>query len=189
VSESWPAWATEPIEIVDPDPAWATRASALRADLEDRLAPWLEGSIEHVGSTAVPGLAAKPVVDLLAPVPVGSATEEAHGPLTTAGWELVPPELDERSLRRLYVLAEGSRRRAHLHLVDPDHPRARAEVVFRDQLRQQPELAGTYERLKRVAAARHRDDREAYTEAKSDFVQQVLDAAEAASSCHRRSPG
>jgi GrpB-like predicted nucleotidyltransferase (UPF0157 family)/uncharacterized cupin superfamily protein len=174
VSESWPAWATEPIEVVDPDPAWATRAASLRADLEDRLGPWLEGSIEHVGSTAVPGLAAKPVIDLLAPVRLIAVADRLHGPLVEGGWELVPPELDGRAWRRLYVLAEGSRRRAHLHLVDPSHPRWSDEVTFRDQLRQRPDLASDYARLKRLAATAHRDDREAYTDAKSDFVRRVL---------------
>jgi GrpB-like predicted nucleotidyltransferase (UPF0157 family)/uncharacterized cupin superfamily protein len=174
VSETWPAWATEPIEIVDPDPAWTARAAALREDLEDRLGPWLEGDIEHVGSTAVPGLAAKPVLDLLAPVRLGSVAAELHRPLAEAGWELVPPELDGRAWRRLYVLAEGSRRRAHLHLVDPSDPRWCDEVTFRDRLRQRPDLAAAYARLKRLAAAAHRDDREAYTDAKSDFVHRVL---------------
>jgi GrpB-like predicted nucleotidyltransferase (UPF0157 family)/uncharacterized cupin superfamily protein len=174
VSQSWPAWATEPIEIVDPDPAWAARAAALREDLEDRLGPWLEGDIEHVGSTAVPGLAAKPVVDLLAPARLGSVADRLHRPLAEAGWELVPPELDGRAWRRLYVLAEGGRRLAHLHLVDPSNPRWCDEVTFRDQLRQRPDLATAYARLKRLAAVAHRDDREAYTDAKSDFVRRVL---------------
>jgi GrpB-like predicted nucleotidyltransferase (UPF0157 family) len=179
VSETWPAWATEPIEIVEPDPAWPDRASALRADLEDRLAPWLEGDVEHVGSTAVPGLAAKPVIDLLAPVRLASAAVELHRPLIEAGWELVPPELDGRAWRRLYVLAEGGRRRAHLHLVDPSHPRWHDEVIFRDRLRQRPDLASAYVHLKRLAASTYRDDRDAYTEAKSDFVHRVLTEAEA----------
>jgi hypothetical protein len=62
VTASWPAWATERVDVVPADPRWAAVARGLLRDLHDRLRPWLDGRIEHVGSTAVPGLAAKPIV-------------------------------------------------------------------------------------------------------------------------------
>ena len=133
-------------------------------------------TIHHVGSTAVPGLAAKPIIDLLAIVESLEDTWGAHDTLTEAGWELVPPELDDRPWRRMFVLPDGDRRVAHLHFVRADHPRARETLAFRDTLRRDPSLADEYAHLKRRAATTHHDDREAYTEAKSAFVARVVAA-------------
>lgn len=176
MSDDWPAWATEKVEIRDWDPTWAQLASELVSDLHDRLAPWLAGSVEHVGSTSVQGLAAKPVVDLMAPVASLPADSGAAGPLADVGWELVPPELDRRPWRRLYVLPEDDRRLAHLHLVESTHPRWSETLRFRDRLRRQPELARAYAEVKRRAARAHAEDRDAYTAAKSDFVERVVNA-------------
>lgn len=170
----WPAWATQPISVVDPDPRWADLADELVERLHRTLGESAPDAIHHVGSTAVPGLAAKPVIDLLAIVESWDETLRSHDALTEAGWELVPPELDERPWRRLYVLPDGARRVAHLHLVRADHPRARDTLTFRDRLRSDPSLADEYAELKRAAARAHRDDREAYTEAKSAFVARVI---------------
>jgi GrpB-like predicted nucleotidyltransferase (UPF0157 family) len=174
VSDAWPAWARQEVEISEPDPAWEWQAAELRAGLERRLARWFDGHVERVGSTAVPGLAAKPVIDLLAPVNSLAESERADDVLAAEGWHLVPPELDQRPWRRMYVLPEGDRRLAHLHLVEPTHPQWRDVLLFRDRLRLHPELAAEYMRIKRLAARAHPDDREAYTAAKSAFVQQVI---------------
>ncbi|MDP8928353.1 MAG: GrpB family protein [Actinomycetota bacterium] len=171
---SWPAWATQKVSISDWDPAWEQRAGELVPDLSQRLAQWLAESVEHVGSTAVQGLAAKPVVDLMAPVRSLVDAPGADAILAEAGWQLVPPKLDQRPWRRMYVLPEDDRRLAHLHLVELNHPRWRETLFFRDRLRQDPELAREYARVKRLAARAHTKDREAYTEAKSAFVQDVV---------------
>jgi GrpB-like predicted nucleotidyltransferase (UPF0157 family) len=175
---SWPAWATEPVRIVDHDPAWGELADRLRPVLDDLLAPWRAGPVVHVGSTAVPGLAAKPTIDLLAPVHDLDAAADADPVLAEAGWALIPPDLDERPWRRSFVLPDGDRRVAHLHLVAHGHAKVTETLAFRDALRRDPALARRYAERKRAAAARHRDDREAYTAAKGAFVEQVLrDAA------------
>lgn len=174
MTEDWPTWATEKVEILDWDPSWAQRASELISDLDDSLARWLVGPIEHIGSTAVPGLAAKPVIDLMAPVGSLAGAAEADEVLMEAGWELVPPELDQRPWRRMYVMPDGDRRLAHLHLIEPEHPRWREVLLFRDRLRQDPQLVQRYQHIKRLAARAHPDDREAYTKAKSDFVEHVV---------------
>lgn len=174
MGEDWPPWATQKVEIHAWDPSWQQRAAELIAALEPLLERWLAGRIEHVGSTAVPGLAAKPVIDLQAPVVSLVGSEPADHLLAEAGWHLVPPELDQRAWRRLHVLADSDRRVAHLHLVEGDHPRRRETLDFRDQLREQPALAAQYERLKRTAAHEHGDDREAYTHAKAAFIRTVV---------------
>lgn len=66
---SWPAWAAARVELAEPDPSWPARGRALAADLDELLSPWLVTAVEHVGSTAVSGLLAKPVLDLMAAVP------------------------------------------------------------------------------------------------------------------------
>lgn len=169
--EDWPAWAQQHVEVVEADPTWARQAADLATDLQRRLAPWLDGPVEHVGSTAVPGLPAKPVLDLLAPVTSLADAALADDVLAAAGWHLVPPELDGRPWRRMHVLAEGGRRLAHLHLVASTHPHRRELVRFRDLLRAEPDLAAEYARIKRRAAAAHGHDREAYTRAKAAFVE------------------
>ncbi|MQA17130.1 MAG: GrpB family protein [Pseudonocardiaceae bacterium] len=174
---SWPVWATEPVEVVAPDPHWADRGPALAGELDGLLAPWLVAAVEHVGSTAVPGLRAKPVLDLMAAVadPAAMARDAAE-PLQRAGWELVPPELDGRAWRRLFVKPDmaGRRRVAHLHVMRPDEPRRAQLRLFRDRLRADPGLADRYAALKATLAARHPDDRERYTAAKARFVEEVL---------------
>ena len=175
--EDWPAWATQGVEVDEWSPSWSQIADDLIDGLADLLEPWAAAPLEHVGSTAVQGLPAKPVVDLLAPVRSLVAAEAADEVLAAAGWHLVPPGLDQRPWRRMYVLPDGDRRVAHLHLVEADHERFRDTLRFRDQLRQRPELASAYARLKYDAAEEHRDDREAYTAAKTAFVRSVVDGA------------
>ncbi|MFA9445276.1 GrpB family protein [Egicoccus sp. AB-alg6-2] len=185
MEQDWPAWATEAVEVVPPDPAWPALAAALRRRLTPVLGPWLVGGIEHVGSTAVAGLAAKPIVDLLAPVERLAAADDVapalprpqpwHStPRADEGWALVPPDLDGRPWRRLFVLPSGARRLAHLHLVAGDDPHVAELLAFRDALRGDAELAAAYATHKRSAATDHRGDREAYTAAKTAFVLGVL---------------
>lgn len=174
MTERWPAWAVERVEVVAPDPAWPVLAAQLIEQLRPRLAPLLAGPIEHVGSTAVAGLRAKPVVDLMAPVTDLGTGPAADAPLAEAGWELVPPELDSRPWRRFYVLPEGARRVAHLQLVERAAPRWAEVIAFRDALRRDPGLARAYAETKAAAAVAHAEDREAYTAAKAEFIASVL---------------
>ncbi len=171
----WPPWAREPVVIVEPDPSWPGRAATLQVDLAARLATDLDGPIEHVGSTAVPGLPAKPVIDLLAPVRSLQVVAAAEVALADAGWHLVPPDLDDRPWRRLFVLPDRARRVAHLHLVEAAHPKAQEEVRFRDLLRARPDLACIYAEVKRFAASTYQHDREAYTAAKAGVIRTLLD--------------
>jgi GrpB-like predicted nucleotidyltransferase (UPF0157 family) len=175
VSQDWPAWATQPVEIVEPDPNWPGLASQLIVDLRVRLAPWLGGEVEHVGSTAVPNLPAKPILDLMAPIRSLDRAAESDTTLAEAGWELVPPELDQRRWRRFHVLPDGDRRFAHLQLVERTHPMTVEVLAFRDALRADAAAAAEYATLKRRLAATSADDREAYTRAKSTFVRSILD--------------
>lgn len=172
-----PAWAHEPPEICPFDPGWRDSARAECTRLAAVLGPWLVDGVEHIGSTAVPGLPAKPVVDLMASVrDPDVVAREASAELAADGWCAVPPELDGRPWRRFFVKpdAPGLRRVAHLHVLAAGHPRWDQQLAFRDALRRDPGLAARYAGLKRRLATRHADDRESYTRAKSDFVAEVL---------------
>ena len=176
-SGTWPRWAREEVQQVPPDPAWPGRGRRLARKLDALLAPWLLADVEHIGSTAVPGLAAKPVLDLMAAVADPAAVvRDGCERLCGAGWVLVPPELDRRPWRRFFVApdAEGRRRVAHLHVLRPDEPRWTQQLTFRDLLRANADLRRSYAELKVGLAARHPRDRERYTEAKAEFIRAAL---------------
>jgi GrpB-like predicted nucleotidyltransferase (UPF0157 family) len=96
--------------------------------------------------------------------------------LAANGWCYVPPELDRRPWRRFFVKpdASGQRRIAHLHVIPAGHPRWSEQIAFRDALRHDDQLARQYGDLKRMLAAQHADDREAYTDAKTKFIADTL---------------
>jgi GrpB-like predicted nucleotidyltransferase (UPF0157 family) len=177
MGDAAPAWAYEEPELHPDDPAWGDRGRAECARLAEILAPWLADGVEHVGSTAVPGLAAKPVIDLMASVRDPDAVVmQAGGRLAADGWCYVPPELDRRPWRRFFVRpdASGQRRVAHLHVMASGRPRWAEQIAFRDALGSDDQLARSYEALKHNLAEQHKDDREAYTEAKANFVAVAL---------------
>lgn len=172
--DDWPTWATEAVHVVDADPAWATAGAAAAAELDALLLPWLVGEVEHVGSTSVPGLDAKPVLNLQAPVANFECAADVAETLAPHGWHYVPPELDGRPCRRFLVHVTDDRRTRHLHLLVSGSTRWADQLTFRDTLRADPELATRYGQLKHALAAEHPNDREAYTQGKADLVRAVL---------------
>ncbi|MGH2854399.1 MAG: GrpB family protein [Solirubrobacteraceae bacterium] len=153
-----------PVEIVDYDSAWPAAFEAER----ERLAPLLEGSeIHHFGSTAVPGLAAKPVIDMI--VLVGDLDAPIAALVSDAAYQF--PEAFNATLphRRFLCYPTAAHRTHHLHLVDEREELDR-RLRFRDRLRADRALAAEYATLKRALAERHQEDREAYTDAKATFV-------------------
>lgn len=149
--------------------AFASEADRLRELLGDRLC-----GLEHVGSTAVEGLPAKPVVDVLGLVADLGTARELVAPLADAGYEHRPGDVSGRSF-----LAKGppSNRTHYLSLTPTGGRVHREQVAFRDYLRDHPRTAARYARLKREFAARYPEDRESYTAAKEPFVADVLSTA------------
>jgi len=168
--QSYPAWATEPVRMVPPDPAWPGKARQLQIELSGL---GIE-NIEHVGSTAIPDLPAKPIIDLVANVPSFDILDQLAIQLRPSGWHYVPPELDQRPFRRLLIKVENEKRAAHLHLMLPDSMERKAEIRFRDLLISNPELKARYATLKQRLAAEYPNDREAYTNAKTNFIKEAL---------------
>lgn len=167
--------AAEPIRIVTYDPEWATRFDRERDLLRHAIGAWVVGEIHHVGSTAVPGLDAKPVIDILVGVEDLATSRACFEPL--AGLEyLYAAYLPEEM--HWFCKPDPSRRTHHLHLVPRDSRRYRDELAFRDHLRSNPGKARDYAELKYRLAARFEREREDYTAAKADFIQHALDEAE-----------
>ncbi len=156
----------DPVEIVDYDPRWAAMFSEEAPRIREAL-DGLDVVVEHVGSTSVPGLAAKPTIDIMVVVPDPARGREAIEPLTKLGYEY----RGELGIPGRFYFAKGGRPHTyHLHLYHCGHPEVERLLLFRDYLRDHPASAHEYEQLKRELAEKFRNDREAYTEAKNDFI-------------------
>lgn len=133
--------------------------------------------VQHFGSTAVPGLAAKPVIDLLAGVESMAVAESLVEPLLESGYTTSAEFNATLTDRRWFMRWLDGHRTHHLHVVVFGGPEWRRRLRFRDVLRAQPEVAQRYALLKSRLAAEHGSDREAYTRAKSAFVRCVVENA------------
>jgi GrpB-like predicted nucleotidyltransferase (UPF0157 family) len=163
-----------PVEVVAYDPAWPSRFEEERAVLEDLLAHWLVADIEHVGSTAVPGLAAKPVIDIMVPVESLEASRGSIEAASRAGYMYWPYKAD---VMHWFCKPSVAHRTHHLHIVPFESSLWFDRLRFRDALRSDSGLAERYAELKLHLASRYRHDREAYTEGKAGFVMTVLAGA------------
>ena len=164
----------DPVIVVPYDESWPSLFEEERARIERAIGPWVE-EIEHVGSTAVPGLAAKPVIDIMAGVKSLDDSPILVERLVGLGYEYVPEFERVLPFRRYFRKMREGRRTHQIHLVE----RSNAEwwdrhLLFRDYLRANPEIAGEYARLKHELSGRFGEDREAYTDAKTDFISEVV---------------
>ena len=131
--------------------------------------------IEHIGSTAVPGLGAKPIIDVLLGAPVLEIVERVMPQLAADGYRYVPEFEKAFPGRRYFVKPDGQPGHFALHAVVMGSPFWREHLAFRDALRGDAALAEEYWRLKRRLASRHPNDRAAYAEAKATFIRSVVD--------------
>lgn len=168
------------VELVDYDPGWPALFEVEAARLRAVLAGLDLGlfRLEHFGSTAIPGIAAKPIIDIML-----VSSDQARWP------SLIEPikRLDyiywadnPRRDRMFFVKGMppfGARRTHHVHVRTPDD--GRPALVFCEYLRRHPHAAARYARLKRELEARHPTDREAYTAGKEQFVAEILREADA----------
>ncbi len=176
--QRWSNADSDRIEVSDPDFRWpaefASEASRIRTVLGDDSSP----RIEHVGSTAIPGIAAKPIVDILLIPPPEADWGRLIAPLESL--EYVFWDENPRRDRMFFVKGMppyGKGRTHHVHVRQPED--ARDMLLFRDYLIRNRAVAVRYEALKRELAGRHPTDRESYTQAKRRFVEAVLEEARA----------
>ena len=159
------------VELRSYDPAWAKEF----ADERDRLGLALGDDVvgvEHVGSTSVPGLSAKPLIDILLGLRNLSGLDSpVVGVLQRLGYQAMA----DRVYPERVFMPKGpeDRRTHHLHLVVAGSEEWRAPLRFRDALRADAALRGEYDALKRILAEQHAADRATYSELKADFIQRV----------------
>jgi GrpB-like predicted nucleotidyltransferase (UPF0157 family) len=163
-----------PIQLVPYDPSWPQQFEHERAQLARILATWTTGPIEHIGSTAIPGLAAKPIIDIMAPVQDLDVSRDALPAVASHGYLYFPYHAD---VMHWFCKPSPSHRTHHLHLVPAGSRLWIERLAFRDHLRRNAAMAAEYSALKHHLAAVHQHDREAYTDAKGPFVQRVLELA------------
>jgi len=162
-------WLLFPINLVAHNPQW----SCWYAEKKNKLEKLFRANsvdfyrIEHIGSTAVPDIFAKPIIDILIELNSSREMQKAKTVLVSAGYRCMSEKESRISLNDGYTERGFAERVFHLHL------RLRGdcdEIAFRDYLISRPDVAAEYERLKRDLAERYKFDRDAYTEAKTPFV-------------------
>lgn len=163
------------IVLAESDPAWpeefARHASRIRAALGP-----VARQVEHIGSTSVPGLAAKPIIDILVTVDQTSAEETYLQPLLGAGYGLRVRELGHRMLRT-------SELDVHVHVQEVGDPDAEGYLLFQDHLRANAADRALYEDTKRALVQRDWPSMNAYADAKTDVITRIKERAGAR---HRR---
>jgi GrpB-like predicted nucleotidyltransferase (UPF0157 family) len=162
----------EPVRIEPYDPGWPERYDRERAALEEVLGEAVTGGVHHIGSTAVPGLDAKPIIDVLVGVEDLETARSYIEPLKALDYVYAPYRAETEAW---FCKPHPARRTHHLHLVPAGSERFRADLAFRDHLRAHQEVAEEYVALKRRLAAEFEHEREAYTRAKAEFVRRVVE--------------
>jgi GrpB-like predicted nucleotidyltransferase (UPF0157 family) len=156
------------------DPAWPAGFDTEATLLAQAMAPWITGGVHHVGSTAIPGLTAKPVIDIMIGVPDLESTRPCIDLLSALDYCYAPYRAD---VMHWFCKPNPRRRTHHLHLVPSGSQRFTDVLAFRDYLRAHPGPARQYEQLKQQLAARYRHDRTAYTDGKGAMVAAITERA------------
>ena len=175
------------VTIVDYDPTWPDQFEQVAAGLRRQLGD-AAVAIDHIGSTAVPGLAAKDVIDVQVTVASLADADRLAPAFQQAGYAATRYRHDHRPAgdhadpglweKRLWQSPPGARRRVNVHVRVAGWPNQRYALLFRDYLRAHPHAAAAYARLKRGLAKRLGDDLRAYTELKDPACDLIVVAAE-----------
>ena len=165
---------SEAIELQAYDPAWPAMFERERALLVPILGPNAT-QIEHMGSTSIPGLPAKPVIDIIVLVIDLEAARQAIPALEATGYSFWVDNPDKSKFYLVRGLPPAPHRTHHLHIHD-NGDEVRRHLIFRDHLRAYPEIRDAYLALKLDLAQRFRDDRDAYSKHKTAFVDDILHA-------------
>lgn len=151
--------------LVDHDPAWARQYAQHEARIRAAVGAGAI-AVEHIGSTSVPGLAAKPIIDILLTVPDITAEEDYVKPLVDGGYVLRVREPGHRLVR-------NEQRDVHVHILEPDDPAAADYLLLRDHLRTDEADRRLYEDTKRELTSRTWSDMNAYADAKTAVIEEI----------------
>jgi GrpB-like predicted nucleotidyltransferase (UPF0157 family) len=164
----------DPVEIVDYDAEWPARFAALGRAMRSALGD-VAVRIDHIGSTSVPGLAAKPVIDVQISVESFEPLEVFKAPLERLGFV---HRADNPELTKRYFREAPGQRRTHVHVRRLGSFSQQLPLLFRDYLRVHPAAADVFADAKRRYADRFRDQREKYVAAKESFVWDIVRRAD-----------
>lgn len=162
------------VELSEYNPEWPSKFEDEKEFLMEVIGRWFFGSVEHVGSTAIPGLIAKPVIDIMFGVKSLEESHPAVDVLVQNGYEYFPYK---RDVMHWFCKPSDAFRTHHLHLISYESPLWEERIQFRNLLLSNQEIANEYAALKKELASRYRNDREAYTQKKWPFIQQMLERA------------
>ena len=162
------------IEVVEYQPSWVDEFQSYAKRLQQSLDGLVIG-IEHVGSTSVPGLAAKPIIDIDIVISSRVVLDQVLQRLATIGYK----HIGNDGIPGREALKWPGERRHHLYVCAVNAPNLHNHLIFRDYLREHSEVADVYGQLKKKLAQQYRQDAESYCEAKTDFIQQTVETATA----------
>jgi GrpB-like predicted nucleotidyltransferase (UPF0157 family) len=157
------------VRLVPYDSTWPLEFAA-EADRIERACAGLELRLEHIGSTSIPGIAAKPVIDILGGRPGNVAGSAYVAAFKQLGYE----HKGAYGIPGRNYFRKGIPRTHHVHLVSWSSDLWRDHLLFRDYLRAHPEIAREYETIKRELAGMYLQDKEKYTDAKGPFVRSIV---------------
>lgn len=160
------------VELVPHDEDWHRLFEEEKARIENAVGALIVG-VEHVGSTSVCGIAAKPVLDIAAAIEKYSDGARCVAPLEALDYKY----RGEYGIAKRHYFVKGEPRTHHLHVVELNGDFWRSHLLFRDHLRRNPHIAGEYENLKKELAREHSENRDAYQTGKTEFIENVLIAA------------
>ncbi|QND72810.1 GrpB family protein [Tardiphaga robiniae] len=160
----------KPVIIVPYDPAWPAKFVQIRDEILAALGSTAL-AVEHIGSTSVPGLDAKPIIDIDVIISTEADLSTAISKLSKAGYTYE----GEKGIEGRHALAQPSGLPAHhLYVCAAGNPELKRHIAFRDSLRANPDVAKSYGALKKCLAEKFGSDREGYTDAKAAFIAEVL---------------
>lgn len=161
----------EEVHIVAYDPNWVEKFNVEKELLQQTIGSLITGGIHHVGSTSVSGLSAKPIIDIMVGVDSLEKTKSCIELLSKIDYCYYPykPEL-----MHWFCKPSPEHRTHHLYLIERSNPEFKKRLAFRDYLISHPDKAREYESLKVDLSNEFKNDREAYTQAKTDFIEEVL---------------
>lgn len=166
---------SEPIILEKYNPEWPDYFLEERAKIEKTLGHLIV-KIEHIGSTAIPGMGGKPIIDILIGVEEKEDAEKCIPLLASIGYAFDPDRPEDLPERKSLDKRDKGIK-IHLYIVDINSDYWICHILFRDHLRANPEVAREYNKLKIELVKKYRYDREAYSKGKAKFIKKVEDKA------------
>ena len=166
----------EPVVVAPYSEEWPLHFAEVHSELLRAFSPNCI-AVEHIGSTSVPGLSAKPIIDVLVGSDSLHTIEQKVKVLEQIGYKYVPEYEEAFPMRRYFVRSAGSSSRVNLHAVVHGSQFWAEHLAFRDALRSDPALTSQYQELKERLAVTFKVDRPSYTEGKAPFIQAVIASA------------